>query len=50
MEPTKPALIVLAVLAALLIAAWTLVIWVAMQVSTTVLETLDMIVKLAAMN
>lgn len=37
-------------LTVLLVAAWAVVIWVALQVSATVLNTLDMIVELAAMS
>lgn len=33
-----------------LVLAWAVVIWVALQVSSTVLNTLDMIVQLAAMT
>jgi cytosine/uracil/thiamine/allantoin permease len=33
-----------------LLCAWALVIWVALHVSTIVLETLDMIVELAAIS
>jgi hypothetical protein len=47
MNPTKPARIVLLVLAGLLVAAWALIIWVAMQVTQTALETLAYIVDLA---
>jgi hypothetical protein len=47
MNPTKPARIVWLVLAGLLVAAWALIIWVAMQVTQTALETLAYIVDLA---
>jgi hypothetical protein len=50
MNPSKPAVIVLIVLVAMLVAAWALIIWVALQVSTVVLDTLNMIVELAAMT
>jgi hypothetical protein len=33
-----------------LVIAWAVVIWVAIQVSATVLNTLDMIIELAAMS
>jgi hypothetical protein len=47
METSKPGKIVLVIIAAALIAGWALVIWVAMQVTTTALETLAYIVDLA---
>lgn len=47
MELPKPGKIVLVIIAAALIAGWALVIWVAMQVTTTALETLQYIVDLA---
>jgi hypothetical protein len=50
MNPSKPAAIVLIILVAMLVAAWALIIWVALQVSTVVLDTLNMIVELAAMT
>lgn len=34
----------------MLVVAWALVIWVAIQVSATVLNTLDMIIELAAIS
>lgn len=47
MEPTKPARAVWIILAALLVAAWALIIWIAMEVTRTALETLAYIVDLA---
>jgi len=47
MEPAKPQKIVLAVLAALMLFAWALVIWIATVVTRTALETLAYIVDLA---
>ena len=47
MEPTRPARIVWIVLAGLLVAAWALIIWIAMEVTRTALETLAYIVDLA---
>ena len=46
----KIRLAALAVSLLVLLVAWAAVIWVALQVSTTVLNTLDMIVQLAAMT
>lgn len=40
----------LAISMLVLLVAWAAVIWVALQVSSTVLNTLDMIIELAAMN
>lgn len=50
MEPTKPQKIVLLVLAAFMIAAWALIIWIATVVTQTALETLQYIVDLAQMT
>jgi hypothetical protein len=50
MNPSKPAVVVLMILVAMLVAAWALIIWVALQVSTVVLDVLNMIVELAAMT
>jgi hypothetical protein len=47
MNPPKPQKIVLAVLAALLVAGWALIIWIATVVTHTALETLAYIVDLA---
>lgn len=47
MNPSKPARSVWIILAALLVAAWALIIWVAMEVTRTALETLSYIVDLA---
>lgn len=47
MEPTKPARAVWIILAAFLVAAWALIIWIAMEVTRTALETLAYIVDLA---
>jgi len=47
MEPAKPQKIVLVVLAALMVFAWALVIWIATVVTRTALETLAYIVELA---
>lgn len=49
MEPAKPAAIVLLILAVLLIAAWGLVVWVAMSITHTLIDTLSYIVDLAQM-
>lgn len=46
----KLRLVALAVSLLVLLVAWAAVIWVALQVSTTVLSTLDMIIELAAMS
>jgi hypothetical protein len=46
----KLRLVALAVSVLVMLVAWAAVIWVALQVSSTVLNTLDMIVELAAMN
>jgi hypothetical protein len=50
MVSMKLRLVALAVSLLVLLVAWAAVIWVALQVSTTVLNTLDMIVELAAMT
>ena len=50
MEPATPAKIVLLVLGALMLAAWALIIWVAIQVTTAALGTLQYIVDLAQMT
>jgi hypothetical protein len=50
MEPTRPARIVWLMLAALMVAAWALIIWVATEVTRTALETLQYIVDLAQMS
>lgn len=50
MEPTKPKLSVLWILALALVAAWALIIWVATEVTRTMLETLSYIVDLAQMS
>jgi hypothetical protein len=50
MEPTRPARIVWLIFAGLLVAAWALIIWVAMLVTQTALDTLSYIVKLAQMG
>lgn len=47
MEPSRPARIVWLVLAALMITGWALIIWIAMEVTRTALETLQYIVDLA---
>lgn len=49
MEPTRPARIVWLLLAALMVAAWALIIWVATEVTSTALQTLQYIVDLAQM-
>lgn len=46
----KLRLVALAVSLLVMLVAWAAVIWVALQVSATVLNTLDMIVQLAAMT
>jgi len=46
----RPARIVWLMLAALMIAAWALIIWVATEVTRTALETLQYIVDLAQMS
>jgi hypothetical protein len=50
MEPAKPQKVVLAVLAAVLLCGWALIIWVATLVTQTMLETLSYIVDLAGMT
>lgn len=50
MIPMKMRVLALAVSMLVLLVAWAAVIWVALQVSSTVLNTLDMIVQLAAMS
>jgi predicted metal-binding membrane protein len=47
MSTSQPQKSVLVVLAVLLVAAWALIIWVAMEVTRTALETLSYIVDLA---
>lgn len=47
MNPPKPAVVVLLILAVLMILAWALVIWVAIEVTATQLQTLSYIVDLA---
>jgi len=47
MEPTKPQKVVLLVLAAIMVCAWALIIWIATVVTQTALETLQYIVDLA---
>jgi len=47
MEPKAPARTVWLILAALMISAWALIIWVATEVTRTALETLQYIVDLA---
>lgn len=49
MEPTKPARAVLLILGLLMLGAWALVIWMAVIVSHTLIDTLMYIVKLAQM-
>lgn len=50
MEPTAPKRIVWVILAALMVAGWALVIWVATEVTRTALDTLSYIVDLAQMS
>lgn len=50
MIPMKIRVLALALSLLSLALAWAAVIWVALQVSSTVLNTLDMIVQLAAMT
>lgn len=47
MEPTKPQKVVLIVLAAFMLSAWALIIWIATIVTKTALDTLSYIVDLA---
>lgn len=47
MDPKAPARSVWIALAALMVAAWALVIWIATEVTRTALETLQYIVDLA---
>jgi hypothetical protein len=47
METSKPGKIVLLIIGVLLLAGWALVVWVAMLVTHTALETLAYIVDLA---
>jgi len=47
MDPKAPARSVWIVLAALMVAAWALIIWIATEVTRTALETLQYIVDLA---
>lgn len=47
MEVKKPSAWVWLLLLGLLVAAWALIIWVAMEVTTTALQTLQYIVDLA---
>lgn len=49
MNPPKPAAVVLLILGVLMVVAWALVIWVAIQVTETSLGTLSYIVELAQM-
>lgn len=50
MEPTRPARAVWIFLAALMVGAWGLIIWIATEVTRTALETLQYIVDLAQMT
>ena len=50
MEPSRPARIVWLMLAALMIAGWALIIWVATEVTRTALDTLQYIVDLAQLS
>lgn len=50
MVSMKIRLLALAVSLLVLLVAWAAVIWVALQVSSTVLNTLEMIVELAAIS
>lgn len=50
MKPTRTQKVLSATLALLLLAAWSVVILVALHVSQIVLNTLDMIVELAAIS
>jgi hypothetical protein len=50
MEPTKPAKILLLVLAVFMLAAWALIIMVATVVTQSMLDTLSYIVELAQMS
>ena len=47
MEPTKPQKVVFVILAAFMLCAWALVIWIATVVTQTALDTLAYIVDLA---
>jgi hypothetical protein len=48
MEPTKPQKVVLAIIGAIMLSAWALVIWIATVVTRTALEMLAYIVDLAS--
>jgi hypothetical protein len=50
MQPTKPERAVLLILGLLLVGAWALIIWMAVIVSHTLIDTLEYIVKLAQMG
>jgi hypothetical protein len=50
MEPSRPARIVLVLIAALMLTGWALIIWVATIVTQTMLETLQYIVDLAQLT
>lgn len=50
MQPTKPAGIVLLILVAVLLGAWALIIWMAVVVSHTLIDTLMYVVELAQMT
>lgn len=50
MVSMKIRLVALALATILLLLSWAVVLWVALQVSATVLNTLDMIVELAAIS
>lgn len=50
METPKPARSVLLVLGVLMLAAWALVLWVAMRVTHTMLDVLSYVVELAQMT
>jgi hypothetical protein len=50
MEPAKPAVIVLVILALATCAAWGLLIWIATTVTDTMLRVLEYVVDLAQMG
>ena len=50
METSKPAKIVLVIAAALMLAGWAIIIWVATIVTQTMLDTLAYIVELAQLG
>jgi hypothetical protein len=50
MEPERPGRAVWLAMAALMIAAWALIIWLAMEVARTALEALQFIMDLARGN